>query len=512
MPRHGPLRSSRQRNTAGTRSKRLCFESLERRNLLSAIGVPMMTAPASLAPPAHVGELQAWRVEPANIVLADGASLETSNLGSLANMQGNMPLHVEDAVFHADPDHLDLLPGSVANLSISSITLPGNITVSQSIVTSFAGQTFLFVTISAPRLTILESGSSATSAISIGEWGVAYSFVVELNAGSSASQPEFLPNAPSSAGNGSGDAAVISQGVRSESAAGVDVSSAAAARGVDISSQSSGPGTNGLATDGGEAALASLVSQFDSTTRGNSADTALFSYSDSGFAVVDAALSAAPRSSDVTGAPTDIATEGLDAGGLAGDVSPGAHKSLAASDGAGRPVSVSMVSIVAGESAPSRGEGEAGVSTSMDARGSGIVELAVATPSIGALDDAAVPAVHHAGDARPESEVGLYCDMEVGVATPAGDAAVSAAQRDADSGLHSAYLNAGGRDDDARAHETLKRANSRREASGEPADGVTLLLGAALVVITDRIRLKRDQSDGQQPLPAGDRLRNEPRI
>ncbi len=105
----------------------------------------------------------------------------------------------------------------------------------------------------------------------------------------------------------------------------VDVDVLAAAHLLDASSNDAGPGTSGLATDGSEAALSAIGSQYDLTTPGGSADSATFSYSENGLAAVNVGSSAAPRTA-VGGNLSSDGGDSVNGPGLAGGFLP-AHSS-----------------------------------------------------------------------------------------------------------------------------------------------------------------------------------------
>ena len=186
----------------------------------------------------------------------------------------------------------------------------------------------------------------------------------------------------------------------------------------------------------------------------------------------------------------------LDGAGLAGILSLAAQKSPAQ----GNIVQVSSSSLFRlGETAP------AGSSTadqaSLDAADRGLIDLTGTVPiTTAATDGSDASVVQDANGFRPQSSVGLYCDMEV-----ARSGRRANGRKPCRIWLpklrlapQSSKLKApAGRPPFARCSSG---ADSRQRASVTLGDGATLLMGTVLVVLMDRMRLEPVNSDRQRPL------------
>ena len=144
-----------KRSAGSKRTRRLAFESLERRNVLSAIGLPMAVPMDFIAPPAYIGVMQPGRGDAMHPSPADMMAQMRTNSLSTPNDQSGTPMHRNGDSYDANSLAAALLPTTSISLGAgSSVTVEGNVVVSQETVTSPAASSVPFATVSGTWMAI----------------------------------------------------------------------------------------------------------------------------------------------------------------------------------------------------------------------------------------------------------------------------------------------------------------------------------------------------------------------
>ena len=346
------------------RTKRFGLECLERRNLLSAAGLPILGVPNIPAPPALIGSAQPGGIYPADNLLAGLKSPEAPDTFSPLQGQVNMPAgHEHDAASAELESALNLQSLAVlADSGANFVATRGHFTYSQAVFESPAGSPIMFADFSGQSVSVAVSDLPTGTAVSVDSTGVAFLYRLSpdeafasaaaaalaaeeaayyhwliMNAGLDGNSLAFgeLPDGTGDYSEGSllgqnsgsvpNNISYSSIPYSSPTAGGPDARAAAHNRAGTVS-RDDGSAANGLATDGNNALLASFPSPVDSTTPGNAAETAFVSYIDDGFAVIDRGSSTAQQSmTDLSAlSSSDGGPERLGSGVLASDVAQGA--------------------------------------------------------------------------------------------------------------------------------------------------------------------------------------------
>ena len=261
------------------------------------------------------------------------------------------------------------------------------------------------------------------------------------------------------------------------------------------------------ALQGDVAGSVQVVPSWQAPDRENPVDVVTSNSAEGGFVAIDDGSGAVPRLVPSAQSSADIKAEVIDGGGWIADLLPEVRRGTAAVAGAERFRSGDL-SAAGGLSNPGRSRSAS--QGQLDAAEGGAIELANAVPEAvapaavrGTVAEAANADVGGAAqgvtDIRPDSGVGLYCDMEVAVgggspaegfvshALPAANVTPKAAATVRHSpGAKVTRL------------EPSQRLDSRQHDFIAAADNIPLFLTVVLVVLSDGIRLEAPLPDRER--------------
>ncbi len=530
MARHRRQQASARRSTLHKPGRRLSFEGLESRNLLSAIGWsgaaaqpwPVHEPWAGLRnvsmPPAIFGGLQPLRPEGNNLVPAsyevprvvDSVSIDIGATGvsvtvgsnpaaaeSLPPREADAARDTPDAVANAlygGLEQVSTAPFAAGAASIAADSLQASHTISQTlfvfdapplgpmIVDIVRAPRFVFDAVSIVRLpldprpsTVFTDAPNRPAA----------------TAAASSSQPTTVDLSPM--GDDAGENSTPVAGRKSDPPALYD----------------EGAGASSVATDSNLATPTTVGAQTQVLPHEKTAEFAGQSSVEGGFVEGGfVAIEDASATSLRTGTSAAVSSAGgtPDTGNrdLWSDLSPGAGKQArqaADSDSArsGKPVAADVSDNARGQARPQ---------TAADSADGGLIELADGAPvtavaAEGESGAAAGDSAQVAGEIRPESGVALYCDMQVAIGGPFGDRAIgdkAASAAAPAGGDRSATRAENSREAQAKkpAPEVSPRIDTRQRVSSWWTGRMPLWASVALAALLDGIWRTRAEPDRQR--------------
>ena len=141
-----------------------------------------------------------------------------------------------------------------------------------------------------------------------------------------------------------------------------------------------------------------------------------------------------------------------------------------------------------------------------------MIDLTGTAPIIAVVADGGDSGVvQDANDIRPQSSVGLFCDMEVAVRGPAGEGAKAALLPAAGAESRAAKLDQAPRRTTARDKMPRIAEICGNGLSAPSSDGAPLLMGTVLAALMGRVRLEPVDSNRERRFREVDRLGREPR-
>lgn len=542
------------KRTAGNKwTKRLAFESLERRNVLSAIGLPMQVPTGGIASPAHMGDVQPPRAYPMNYFPANMKDMRTADALSAPAVQSGGPMFHNSGGYGVDSDSAAFLPVTSINIGgASPVTIAGNVVVSQETTTSIAPSPVVVSSVGGSEMAVLEAPPNTLIDIDLSPQGVSVLFIPDAlpidtppqhganiepqssdvpkeglgmdgygvpqdgDRGAEQNVTGFgslfsmvtgvgpiigqvtLPTGahdPAVVGfAGPSDGTAAGQPPRGDALPNVDLLSAAAVLtfdGTSVGDPAAGA-SGGNAAEGASITVMPIASQYGGTSNVNTADTSLSNSTDTGLVAIDFGQLSALR--PVVAAPdsSGSAMGDLDGAGLSAVVSLAASRAPVQGNTGLRTSSAN--SPVIGEAAAAGNA--AAPQTGLDAD-AGVIDLTGTAPITAVAQDGGdAGVVQDVNDVRPQSSVGVFCDMEVAVGVPSGDKAEPPSLSAPGAEARAAKLDQGAPPNERPVQGSAHRADPRQRASATLGDRVPLLASTVLIVLMDQSKITfiRDRS------------------